>query len=511
MKNKNGYFVGFNKVLLDGTPKKYTGGYIFCDALFRFSLSKQKTKETFFRGTVSARSSTGKVIYKTLNLNDPKSIKPISTSISIRSNSEREIKAVIEKAAMRLYAKNRAIIDENRIGHVRADNITPLLAFERHFDSYYDKTHPNANEQTRKKEQSLLRKLILAIPNTPMGTISKSDIYSALPIQNTPRANYKKLRDFWKFCIEKRYCTGFNPVVIPPRKRKKRKNKKNVIKVEYLCAKQIDELYDYVESNFSAPQVGLALMLGGGFKPKNIVNMRWRDIKILGDNYVIISNYISDANSITKDYSRPLAPRAARLITKLYNLKKSEVNSESELLDLPVITSAKDSKKPYTVDAFTKFCNSKVVDNFITYDQYIKLADEDMDFAAVPRLLRKTYEKDLISRCNIPEESGIFKFLTGCSLGDDVTSDSYTAFTSPAGLRYLHDIMQFTDKEAKIEPKDIYLDESGNSVYTLSPPTTRSSFSCQFEVILNPGECINIKCPHGITGHLSTKKHNEQE
>lgn len=175
-----------------------------------------------------------------------------------------------------------------------------------------------------------------------MCEIRKKEVDTIIKINSLSRDSVKELNRFWQFCIDKKKCGGANPVALPPRSRRV-KAKKGIKKIDKLSLAQFDYACKMLSDNPTGPNMGLLLMLGGGYTNKQVLGFTFADLEIINrvENYVLVKVLDLDCAGATHDKSKPLIPSAARGIIARYD-SMLDMYEKSTVLNMPIVSTVND-------------------------------------------------------------------------------------------------------------------------------------------------------------------------
>lgn len=495
------------------------GRYSFRNTIFEFKLIEQKNGKYPFRGTVKAVSQSGKVmklqgkakreVLKSSNATED-SINPsklnISAMVYSATTNDIDIRAKIAKTAETLYQKYAGILYEDVKTNVTPENITPAVAVSMYGRNYVYYVHGESSDGRLKMILKTLENVCSKLPNRPMVEFTEKKLASFIRTNQIGNASVDELYRFWDFCISENICDGGNPVKKPEKKPRTARSKQlAAMKIDELSEEQLKVFTKSLEKNPSAINVGIALM-ASGFKPKEIVNMKWKDISINKlSGYVVVDLYLPERAGATHDFKRPLIPQAARIV-KAY-LKKIKGNyTVAELGELYVVT-AKNKKKPVSSAELVQNATRALKQVSVKNAVFAALRDEDRTMAAATRILFNTYERMLHDKCNLALDTGTINYLTAKSFGGDTTSSAYTSFSSLPGIERLYGILKSVDIET--EHLDYGAKQEiveGKCIITCTTKSSKDYSAAKLSVTLPPGAELIIKCEHGVDGRYSSHK-----
>lgn len=316
------------------------------------------------------------------------------------------------------------------------------------------------------------------------------------------------LANFWAYCIEKGICEGSNPVQATPKQKQSSqvKQAKALVPTELTLSQQ-DQLFEYLVKNISGSACGVALQIWGGFSCKTACVLRWSDVLFSSSpDLVRVIFYKEDNAGATHDYTRPLFVQAARILATRYEQLKYTYSSE-ELGKLPVVCQRTNYKKAMTANELTQYSSMILRQIGVTEDTLAALRMPKI--SASRQILHNTYVSNLVHRCGLASDPGTVKFLCGESLTDSVTDDHYTSFTSPSAVERIHTVLRAIAPLEELTCPDVSAQADWVEVQVIAPEHTRQRAGVVEEIILRPGEEIEIICPHGVSGSISARAVDE--
>lgn len=117
--------------------------------------------------------------------------------------------------------------------------------------------------------------------------------------------------------------------------------------------------------------------------------------------------------------------------------------------------------------------------------------------SAATKKLFETYKANIKMRCNLENDPGMMKYLLGESIAQDVTADAYTAVSTSFAQRKMYYVMRCMQMEVMYEQNN-KPEEDGT--YYIYPESTCSYASAMIDVVLQPGESLELDCMHGCNG-----------
>lgn len=453
------------------------------------------------RGRIIANDKTGAVLKVREKDGEEIKVKSVVREMRIYTQEPNEIKEIIASATKKLYEKYSLVIQNDLFKSLRPDTITPTLAVSKYGMAAVDYNHGKACVESKGQYYTRLKRAASKLPRKPMAEIGVTQLNSWLKQNKISSTELQELKKFWEYCLTKGVCFGENPIHIPRKKKNKKNKKKNIVKIDRLLAEQSEDLYNHIEDNPTGPRMGTVLALGAGFYPAKSLELKWADMTFFEENFVVVRDYIAERAGATKNYSRPLMPRAARIINLRYNQLLKEY-SPKQLENMPVVSAKEDPSKAYNAAALKKDAY-RLIGRYISYEMMTQITNEDLDYAAPLKILHNTYKYDLQARCSLYDDPSVCGFLLRKSLLGDVTSDSYRAFTSPSGLRHMHELTLFLDKDLPILDEDVVvLNNESSTLKKINPATNHCTVEGYMEIEFLPGKEHIIQSRYGAIGHI---------
>ena len=101
--------------------------------------------------------------------------------------------------------------------------------------------------------------------------------------------------------------------------------------------------------------------------------------------------------------------------------------------------------------------------------------------------------------------------MMGLSLSDSVTDDHYSSFVSALASARIFTALKAAGPLEDIEqPETPIINKDGQEQYTITPENTRQRIGVVADITLQPGEELEIVCPHGISGSIRARAITEK-
>lgn len=505
----------------DPSKIKISGRYIHHNAIFEFSLKSQKSGEYLLRGSIRAIDNSGSVLKKTGNKakeilsklpeeqqlrNNPKL--DIRSNIYSNSLDDKEIKNQICNSVQKLYSANSIRINEHLQLAARPEIITPNMAAQQVCASYLNCYHQDASIDTKTKIDKRIKNLCAKLPPIPMKDIRKSFIKKWINDNSVGDDAVRELSRFWTYCVESGTCLGINPIEKPKKRKTKSGESEQYAAVRRTSLDQVeqDKFLEVLMKENNDYAVGAALM-ASGFDTSFIVGLKCKDVivKNYSEDYVVIKNINERTPAATKDFTRPMVPKYAAIVKEQIRKIQND-NLEQDISEMYLLRNSKSKTKPMNASRLVQEVTRMIIASGVSYTTIAYLREEDKMIAAASKLLKNTYKANILYDCNLESDPGTTSFLLGKSFGADVTSDSYTSFTSPAGEKRLRNILKVLDTPSFYKNIERDHQNDGKLYKRRKPKRNCETLECTIEITLQPGEEFMISCEHGIIGEVITKE-----
>lgn len=510
----------------------YKGTFVLNGAEFRFSLNQQTTGKYLMRGRVSAISPEDGFLLQAIGAEKKRRLarkmtclpecegstdatkKPkkeralnITTELYGQSLDEEETKKNVERAAFRLYTKYADLIHRRMKDSNRADLITPAVAAVLYSEDYLAVNHRSASDSTRKTYGKTIKNHYAAMPAIPMAKMTTTKIKQYLDSHPVGSNTLRLINGFWAFCLAKGICIGVNP--FPDTKKRKLSATTKQVRAlvpDELSIKQQDALFTKLMSGeVSGDSCGIALMLWGGFSAKLACGFVWGDILFdCGEpDFVRVIYHQDDKAGATHDYTRPLFLQAARILRRRYEALAVQY-SPKDLAKYPIVSTKQSCKKAMTVNALTQYGSTLLRTIGVSEEALMNLKMPKV--AVSGRIFHNTYVKNLVQRCGLANDPGTVNFMLGQSLSGSVTDDHYSSFVSDLASERIFTALKASGPLEDIEqPETPIIYKDGREQYTIAPENTRQRVGAVTDIILHPGEELEIVCPHGVSGSIRAR------
>lgn len=486
------------------------------NATFVFSLREQNGGSYTHRGRVGILDRTGKPLKrkKSGSVAGASGVERESLTTSFYCNSDageltdETVKECIMKSVNRLMKDNQGLITDEVKGSYTPDTITLQIAGSVFVMEYVLTEHPGAGEELKDNLATKLKNICFRFPCKYMCDVTEADVHNFFNREKTGKTAKNELRKFWDFMLERGICSGTNPV--PEYKYKKRNpvtEQKGAMKMVEMDVSQFDKFCEKFEKKekLNGADAGVLLMLSG-FPSRYIVMLVWKDITFKKESdYVIVRNVQENRAGATHDFSRPVLPQTALALRRLFRDLKEKYGEE--IMTYPIAATSADPMKALTPEALNQEA-TRTLRGTVSKNYTLKrLHKEDRSTAASSRILAETYKRIILDRCNLERDPGTSNFLLGRSLGNDITSDAYTSFTSEDASRRLYNILRTVRKTENHRKTVSEKKENGRLITELFPKTSREYVNMISDIVLMPGESIVISCEHGVEGNYRTENY----
>lgn len=499
----------------DNSRNKYQGYCSYNSGRFRFSFCEIECNNPVYKGHVSPIDGCDEAIKRKDGTEERKTIETKHLSID-------EAKEVIAKKVIK-YCEDpktkymiQGLIEES----VNKETLSMKDAVLTYGETFIYKVN-NKDNLIKTQIQNFNRLKFIAKNFFPEGSISKNtarEFNKTIKSGKILRSDINLISKFWTYLYEKGYCVVENTLNKPPRSKKDNIKIKNI--VECMSVKQVEDLFTKLAKSINNTSIGTVLMLGAMLSERDVIDLRWEDLIFHDDRtYVCVSLYDSNAKA-TKTRTRPMLPWAAEILNDYHDKLKIENNGDEIKLGKKAIVSyskrksnekSTSNKKDRIRDNLQDFNKKLIRKHILTYDEYCYLKNSNLDVAACYTLFRNSYCNLLETVCNLNIASGEYLYLTGKSLNGNVTMDSYVSFSHEDAQRNLHKILSCCNKEVFYEKEEPIASEDGNTLYIVSPTTSRCNYQAKQSILLKgnkEGEII-VACDSGILGYFRILNNTE--
>ncbi|MEY8318899.1 hypothetical protein AALB19_16515, partial [Oscillospiraceae bacterium 50-58] len=513
----------------------YKGTFVLNGAEFRFSLNQQTTGKYLMRDRVSAISPEDGFVLQVVggekkrrlnrqmaplsdqetdpqesNTDAPVQSKRanrlkelnVTTEVYGQSLAEETVKINVEQAVHRLYTKHADLIHRRLKTSSRPDTIIPCVAAALYAEDYIAINHRSTADSTKKAYAKAIKDNYVLMPAIPMAKVTTKKMKQYLDSHPVGSNTLRLLNGFWAFCLAKGICIGVNP--FPDTKKRKLSvttKQARALVPDELSIRQQDILFTKLMSEeVSGDSCGIALMLWGGFSAKDACAFNWEDIIFNQGqpDFVRVRYYQNDKAGATHDYTRPLFPQAARILLRRYSELTIKYTPET-LFKCPIVSTKQSYKKAMTASALTQYGAMLLRTIGVSEETLMKLKMPKV--AVSSRIFYNTYVKNLIQRCGFANDPGTVNFMLGQSLSGSVTDDHYSSFVSELATERIFTALKAAGPLEDIEePETPIIYKDGQEQYTITPENTRQWIGVVADITLQPGEELEIVCPHGISG-----------
>lgn len=346
----------------------------------------------------------------------------------------------------------------------------------------------------------------------PMAKMTKSKMKQYLDNHAVNTNTLRLLAGFWTYCLAKGICIGDNPFPVSQKRKLSAIAKQaKAVAPDELSDKMQDKLYEHLfKGEVGGEACGIALMLWGGFSAKQACRFTWGDLLFDSGqlDFVRIVFHQDDKAGATHDFTRPLFLQAARILHKRYETLTVQYAPE-ELTKYPIVSTKQSYKKAMTADALTQYGAMLLRTIGVTEETFLALKIPKVSVSG--RIFYNTYIKNLVQRCGLGSDPGTVNFMMGLSLSGSVTDDHYSSFVSELASRRI-----FTALKAAGPLEDIMQPETpkslkdGREQYTIAPENTHQRIGAVTDIVLQPGEELEIVCLHGVSGSIRVRAVTEK-
>ena len=375
-----------------------------------------------------------------------------------------------------------------------------------------------------------LNKICLLLNEYPVDSIPDLAIRSLRKeLGKRPDEKLRLAESFFTFCQERGAYQGENPFTrfwnhhIPDKT-----SPDGIVRAQLgrIDLKYETELNVRIQENCRTEPKWLALLLAkeGHFNVKKIAELQWKHL-IFRDQMVIVSDYRPDCACSLKNFSRPLLPFGAHLLTQLHDELLANVD-EDTANEMYVVSQPNDPHIPVTPSKITRFIRESLyaVGVPATVMQQAAAQTQGNEGGAGILLLHKNYDDVLSSICRIPDDSGIFHFLCG-HIPTDTLTKHYRSLTDPSARDTLNTLLrrdgrfigsygevneesdEITVVKAPIsEAENTEIEVPALQELMVNPVSTSHLTGVTGDIYLPKGTGVTFSVPHGIEGEIRVRK-----
>ena len=509
-----------------------TGRYFYAGTEFKFSLRQQTNGKYFLRGRISVISPEDG---KTIQLSGEKKRKKLDTlrrvgkltetasdiaqnrmeklnitvELNLQSAEIECIQNAVARKAEELYSEHAPLIMKRQKGVSTPEKITPVIAAALYAEDYLQINKKGCSENTLKAYKKSILNFYVALHDTPMSQFSPTQMKKILRDASVGRTKLKLLSDFWQYCVDKPICHGKNPF---PATEKRKQSPETLLKKatrpDELDSKIQAALYVYAVTHAEKDSTicALALKLWAGFSDKDICAMTWADVLFdFNDPDKVRINYHQDNKArATHNYTRPIMPQAARVLNLRYERLCKEIDPEN-LLSYPIVSMKKSPRKAMPSAMIAQNCGIILRSVGVKEATFaiLKGANGEKIPAVSSRLLLNTYKKNIVLYSGLGDDQGRSSFLMGNSLKHLVTDDHYTSYTDTEAVECFYQILSRLQPDLPTDgPEFTKTSNEHYDTMEFKPSRTSKAVGIVGDITLQPGEEVEILCPHGAIGSL---------
>lgn len=511
----------FNLSTTKNGKLKVTAIYNIGGILFRATLTEQQSERYPMRGRLVVLSShDGHVLQMTgahrdevltcLNITDDVSdhrieALNIKTELHCTSKDVVDLKAVIDKAARRLYIEYSDEIYSD-LGKIDTSDLTFLQSVKLYSVRYLDPKH-HLSEAARAAKTEQLLKVASYLLDYTMSSISQTalrTLYDELG-KAAPQV-FRLAKDFCDFCLARSNSEAKNPFAVylecnpVDTKESPETLARRAAMPRDLPLKTAQKLRKIItDANpLDAKATCLLLIKEAGVSTEDAASLTWGDIIFNGADAGLLSNIVQiklkhDHNiGSTHDYTRPMNRFA---VAELSRRRDAAIIKYGASYQRQHLLQAK-NESILTTNAQSNCCR--------TFLQQAKFNTDGSDLGI--GALHRNYKYILDEYCGLTADNGASLFLQGKSLNHDVTADHYRSFTDPEGQYQLFKVLD-RDKRFAVpyEGSKIQCTTASNGTHEIVVHSRDLEHFTEFECTfyLAPGQFIELESEDGIEGYFS--------
>ena len=469
---------------------------------------KEPSRKPLFTGTISIISfETNKVLLSETrrrarkNANLDATGKNIYATIQYQCDSDdpSRIIRILRRQIDTLYVKNEDQLNMELKRWIQPDQITPMLACQKHLSQFLTLAFPNSDQNSKRSDQII--EVFELLPHLPLGKLDSKEIRSILDKEHVSIAKAELCYRFTAYLLNHNYCEGRNP--FPPSEKREFTTEglnKRAFTTHLLSLECVTKIFELLNRELSSLYCAIALLLSG-FSLSEIVTFRWRDIEFLTPkDYVILHFRKDELVAAIHDFSRPLIPDSALYLRKVYDSLCDHYGPEA-IANLYIAAEGHDAEKAPDRKQITAIARNFLV--LAGYRGRISAPgrpSEDEDPIPV-QVFRDNYHA-LLYKAGLWDDPDTLCFLRGV-LFQSSTYTNYESHTSPSAQKRFYTILKSLSTVKKLSSIPETTSNKGTTRYVATPKTNHEVVRIYGSIEVPPGKKIIIKCTHGVRGPIS--------
>lgn len=444
----------------------------------RVLLSEVKKRKKIAKG----KSFTDKDIYATIKY-------------KCSSCLDEEIGAALADCIQSLIDENIEQLNASIQMATTPQTLTPRIASSAYAAQFVKQLSGTAdNKQTT---LTAIKTIMEYLPKTPICKLPPRKTNAILDAHKVSSKNRDLCVRFFDYLIAAGFCSGDNPLNTSKKEESDpEKDADNNLRRQELTQSEFDKFFQFINNTLCAIHCVIAL-LASGFPLHDIRTLRWRDIEFVPGfkDFVIvhISRYYKGVSK--HDFARPAIPDTARYLHRSFS---SFLHDRGKtVLDELVYPEDLETSQ------ITTLANNYLV--LAGYSDNLSPGGRPgADQEPVPlELLRKNYQRKLISAAGLRDDPDTVAFLSGVLLNSS-TYTNYESHTSPDAQFRLYSILLPISTTRPTNKKQLSQEISNDAVIIKAFPRDNHEIVRMHGVFpMKAGEKFRILVPHGVTGTVT--------
>lgn len=492
------------EVCIDGRMKIQGIYDIAGTYLAHYSVSRQKETAAYcLRGTVSLRGADNTVLKMTDNNGK---ITEARLPIAMRSTDTEEIKREIAEKARKLYAVF-AGSGKNDSTYVPIAQMSFAVILRTYGEEYAQAKSPG--NCTRQKDRlHNLRDVAAGITETPYEKISQRQL--AELCADFGATWYEKIREaelFMNYTIDRRkYEQISNPFARYRAARKKPRNagrlQNHALSTDVLSREEQQKTVELVLQNIGEDDyAGIGLLLGTGLNAKQVVELRYGDIREDPDNkgILIVDYYRPELAGSMHDFSFVLSRLGERIYRERKAILEKDGLSPKEIAERYILTNT--ATQPYRADKLGAACRNILHNCGVGFSRMAELHTQTE--GAGVRLLRNTYGLRLKEDGGLEKDPALLKYMLH-SRPDGTQGVYYRSFTDIHARRYqaiVHRRIQWMSEKRSSMLTTVDMGDAGEkrkTQKTIKLKDDEKTVEARIRIRLQPGQSVRIRSGFGV-------------
>ncbi|NLB79195.1 MAG: hypothetical protein GX796_10270 [Clostridiaceae bacterium] len=526
----------YKRDVSDNGKIRIHGIYYINGILMKFYLNSQTTGALFlFRGQISIISPANGQILQSKGINRKNKIDDLKkknskvlerlgqyegfnamSELYVNTSKDDEIKAHIDRSALSLFAKFEPTIHivQKEMGVVA--KYTATAAATLYLEEFLSKEYGKYSYKTISSKRCSIRRVAAFVSSVSMGSETQA-LLKAYARKHSRSAiqDLRTAKCFWDFCRKKHVYDVENPLdmyfentvtykrTVDPKEAIRKSSELTCLPTEIER-----NLKQNITSNISnGENMGLLLVNECGLPSKIACKHIWKEVIYNSAvDYVAITIQKDDTASATHDYTRPLTPFAADVLTKRYRLLQN-LYTDEQLREMPIVSTKNNPEKPLDHKVLTNLCRTALIQAGIDQNNLITVSSKV--YGAGIRLLLRNIKYRLEHHCGLSTDPAAVRFLLQKTM-NDTTAESYRSFTCPEGQTYLYNALKrdtrFIEKPESATDEEFIkeITPDGKIEYTIMPEAPDKLTSFKAKLLVKPGGRVEITGLQEVT--CSTKK-----